>query len=37
MAVIQSHIPTVSDAVVELDLPNLGTFTDQNTITTATD
>ena len=33
MAVTQSHIPTISDAVVELDLSNLGTFTAQNTIT----
>jgi len=33
MAVNQSHIPTISDAVVELDLSNLGTFTAQNTIT----
>ncbi len=37
MAVTQSHIPTISDAVVELDLSNPGTFTAQNTITTATD
>ena len=33
MAVTQTHIPTISDAVVELDLSNLGTFTAQNTIT----
>ena len=33
MAVTQAHIPTISDAVVELDLSNLGTFTAQNTIT----
>jgi hypothetical protein len=33
MAVTQTHIPTITDAVVELDLSNLGTFTAQNTIT----
>ena len=33
MAVTQTHIPTISDAVVDLDLSNLGTFTAQNTIT----
>ena len=33
MAVTQSHIPTISDADVELDLSSLGTFTAQNTIT----
>ena len=33
MAVIQNHIPTISDAVVELDLSNPGTFTGQNTTT----
>ena len=33
MAVNQTHIPTITDAVVELDLSNLGTFTAQNTIT----
>ncbi len=33
MAVTQSYIPTISDAVVELDLSNLGTFTAHNTIT----
>ena len=33
MAVTQSHIPTINDAVVELALSNLGTFTAQNTIT----
>ena len=32
MAVTQSHIPTISDAVVELDLSNLATFTARNTI-----
>jgi len=37
MAVTQSHITTISDAVVELDRSNPGTFTAQNTSTTATD
>lgn len=33
MAVTQPHLPTLSDAVVELDLPNLGTFAAQKTFT----
>ena len=33
MAVAQSHIPTINDAVVELALSNLGTFTSHNAIT----
>ena len=37
MAVTQSYIPTISDAVVDLDLSNLGTFAAQNTVTTSTD
>lgn len=31
--ITQPHLPTFSDAVIELNLSNLGTFTTQNTIT----
>jgi len=33
MAVTQPHLPTLSDAVVDLDLSNLRAFSAQNTIT----